>query len=124
MQSLGGSIGGPRAVEVQRSRGIGLFGLNTEERSNNTRRQWKNPDYRGLMSATSSITGKRNVEKKIGIFAEENLGKGAKTTNSTLWVDPSHPELGAHHFNKLSRLQREQGLPFGKEHRVKFIVRS
>lgn len=45
--------------------------------------------------------------------------KGSQTTNSTLWEDPDHPELGTHHFNVLKKLQRESGYPCQKENRRK-----
>jgi len=58
-------------------------------------------------------------EAGIGFFAIESKRKGGQVTNSTLWEDPLHPELGAHHFNRLKALQRKQGLPSGRENRVK-----
>jgi hypothetical protein len=36
-----------------------------------------------------------------------------------LWVDPQHPELGAHNSGNLVQIQKRAGLPFGKENRVK-----
>lgn len=119
-QSRGGKMGGPKSAKVQRETGIGLFGLTCEQRSENTKRQWENPEYRDLMSGVMRQVGQRVFEERKGVFAPENLGKGARTTNTTLWVDPLHPELGAHHFNRLSRLQREKGLPCGRNNRVKF----
>lgn len=120
-QSKGGKIGGPRGVKTQRERKMGLFALTHEDRAQNTRRQWReNQNFQAKMSEWGETLGRRMVEEAKGAFAPENLGKGAKTTNSTLWIDPLHPELGAHHFNKLSRLQRERGMPCGKANRVKF----
>jgi hypothetical protein len=115
-----GKLGGSASAKIQRERKIGLFGLTRDQRSENTKKQWKNPQHRDSMREVSKRVGQKVFEERKGVFAPENLGKGAKVTNSTLWVDPDHPELGAHHFNKLSRLQREQGLPYGKGNRVKF----
>jgi hypothetical protein len=109
-----------KSLQKQRENGLGLFGLSTEDRSKNTRKQWEGEEFQQTMTEVGRDLGTRMVEERRGAFAPENLGKGAKTTNSTLWFDPSHPELGAHHFNKLSRLQRENGLPCGKNNRVKF----
>jgi hypothetical protein len=122
VQSLAGKIGGPRGVETQRRLGIGLFGLGFEERSLNTKTQWEDPEYRNLMLSVSRANGVKVFQNKLGVFAEENLGKGAKTTNSQLWVDPEHPELGAHHFNVLKKLQRQNGYLDGKENRVKAFI--
>ena len=119
MQSLGGSIGGPRGVEAQRVAGTGLFGLSAQERSSNTKRQWEDPEYNKLMRKVSFDTGKKMAAMKIGIFADENLGRGARTTNSTLWADPDHPELGAHHFNTLKKIQKRNGHPCERNNRVK-----
>jgi len=58
-------------------------------------------------------------EAGIGFFAVESKKKGAKKTNSTRWQDPDHPELGAHHFQRLIGLQRRNGFPCGRENRVK-----
>jgi hypothetical protein len=45
--------------------------------------------------------------------------KGSANTNSQLWEDPLHPELGAHHFNRLAAVQRSNNLPHSKENRRK-----
>jgi len=55
----------------------------------------------------------------IGFFSVESKIKGNQVTNSTLWEDPLHPELGSHHFNRLRSLQRKHGLPDGRANRVK-----
>ena len=114
-----GKIGGPRGAKTQKEQGTGLFGLTAEQRSKNSKKQWKNPEYREMMTETSKKAGRKVFEEKLGAFAEENLGKGAKTTNSTKWTDPDHPELGAHHFNILKKLQRQNGYPDKTENRVK-----
>ena len=120
-QSKGGKKGGPGGVRTQKERKIGLFALTSEGRAQNTRRQWKeNMEFQVKMLEWGETLGRRMVDEARGAFAPENLGKGARTTNTTLWVDPLHPELGAHHFNRLSRLQREKGLPCGRNNRVKF----
>ena len=123
-RSAAGKLGGARAVKTQKEKSLGLFGLTREERSRNTRIQWEDPEHREYMIRVASETGKTLHKHKLGIFAEENLGKGAKTTNSTLWLDPNHPELGAHHFNKLKKLQKEKGYPSEKSNRVKLKKKS
>ena len=86
------------------------------------------------------VQGPRSYELKTALFAEgvvtfetRSLGgqrggrngglkggrKGAETVNSTKWVDPNHPELGSHHFNTLTKLQRQHGYPYGKGNRTK-----
>jgi len=108
-----------KSIQTQRENTLGIFGLSTEERSRNSKNQWEKEDFQQKMTEVGRKLGTKMVEEKRGAFAPQNLGKGAKTTNSTLWVDPDHPELGAHHFNRLAKLQRENGLPFGKNYRVK-----
>lgn len=118
-RSAAGRIGGKKSAQKQRENKLGLFGLSTEDRSRNTKRQWEEEEFREMMKQWGSTLGNQMVREGRGVFAAENLGKGARTTNSTLWIDPDHPELGAHHFNRLGKLQRERGLPDGKNHRVK-----
>lgn len=119
MQSEGGKTGGPRGVKTQRKTKSGLFGLTKEQRSEITKKQWKDPAHREMMQHVGKRSGRKVFEEKIGAFAKENLGKGAKVTNSTLWVDPEHPELGAHHFNVIKKLQRQHGYPDTRANRVK-----
>mgnify|MGYP007121433270 CR=1 FL=1 len=108
-----------KSIQSQRENNLGIFGLSAEDRSRNSKRQWEKESFQQKMKEVGRNLGAKMVEEKRGAFALENLGKGAKTTNTTLWVDPDHPELGAHHFNRLAKLQRERGLPFGKNYRVK-----
>ena len=54
-------------------------------------------------------------EKKVGIYGDTMSKKGA----STKFVDPDHPELGAHNAGNLVKVQRSKGLPHGKENRRK-----
>lgn len=85
--------------------------------------------------------GRQFFENKVGLFAEENLGKGAqvcKEKGTGLWgistevrqengrltmaykyQDPDHPELGAHAAPVLARMQKRRGYPHGKENRVR-----
>jgi hypothetical protein len=121
VQSAAGKVGGPRGVKTQRENETGLFGLTRKERSDNTKKQWEDPTHRARMTEVGKRSGRKVFEEKLGAFAEENLGKGAKITNSQLWEDPDHPELGAHHFNVLKKLQRENGLPDKKVNRVKSL---
>jgi hypothetical protein len=121
VQSAAGKLGGSLGGAVCKQQNLGIFALTSGERSANTARQWCDEGFKQMMRESSSKVGRKCFEEKKGLFDPENLGKGAKTTNSTLWVDPDYPELGAHHFNTLSRLQKERGLPHGKMHRVKAL---
>lgn len=118
-QSEGGKEGGRKGAETCRKEGLGLFALTVEQRSENTKEQWKDPEYVKLIKETAARTGKKLYMEGKGCHAIENKGKGAKVTNSTIWMDPDHPELGSHHFNVLKKKQRERGYPDGKENRVK-----
>ena len=42
-----------------------------------------------------------------------------KKVSSTRWVDPDHPELGVHNPGNLAKAQKRNGLPSGKEYRVR-----
>lgn len=119
VQSLAGKIGGSKAAKTQKQQKTGLFGLTSAQRSENTLKQWEDQAFRDRMKTVCKNAGNRTFSLGLGAFSPENLGKGAKVTNSTKWFDPQHPELGAHHFNKLKKLQREHGFPSGKQNRVK-----
>ena len=76
------------------------------------------------------VSGGRNKLLSRGIFNPdyrdspefaESRVRGALSLHESRWVDPEHPELGAHHVNTLKKLQRENGLPDGKENRVKYV---
>jgi hypothetical protein len=123
-RGLGGRAGGRKGSITQKNLKIGIHSLSIEERQENTKRQWENHDYRRKMTEVAQKNGQKLAEEKKGIFADENLGKGAETTNNTLWMDPEHPNLGAHHFNTLRKLQKEQGYPDGKNNRVKVGIRG
>jgi hypothetical protein len=86
----GGKIGGRRAQEL----GVGLAGMTKEQR------------------AEASGKGGRNRSREKSV-------KSGKIMASTLWVDPDHPELGAHNPGNLVQKQRSMGLPHGKENRRK-----
>jgi hypothetical protein len=43
--------------------------------------------------------------------------KVGKIAFSQKWMDPDHPELGAHNAGNLVRVQKAKGLPHGKENR-------
>jgi hypothetical protein len=86
----GGVIGGKRAQEL----GVGLSAMTKEERR-----------------LASSKGGKNR--------SHEDSVKAGRISASTLWVDPEHPELGAHNAGNLVQKQKSLGLPHGKENRVK-----
>lgn len=82
--------------------GTGLFGLSPEEKGEAVKRG-----------------GNTTYELGVGCFAPENKGKGAKTTNSILWRDPDHPELGHLQAGPLACRQKKLGLPHGPNNRVR-----
>ena len=91
-----------------------------QERYNKMREGIKDP----------SAGGRRTKAERTGIFAPgvttfETCSKGgkigSKNTNSQLWEDPLHPELGAHHFARLQAIQRSNNLPHSKENRRKIL---
>jgi hypothetical protein len=55
----------------------------------------------------------------VGCHDPQYKGVGAIKTNSTLWEDPDHPELGQLPPGPLSMRQKARGLPHGKENRRK-----
>jgi group I intron endonuclease len=78
----------------------GIFGITAEEKNTAIKKG-----------------GQTSFEKAVGVFAPENKGKGAKTTNSTFWEDPKHPELGVLQAGPLASRQKKLGLPHGPENR-------
>jgi len=86
----GGQVGGKRAYEL----GVGLAAMTKKQRQEASRKGAKNRSH-------------------------EDSVKGGKASAATLWVDPEHPELGAHNAGNLVQKQRALGLPHGKENRVK-----
>jgi hypothetical protein len=144
---LGASKGGLAGGPIVKARQVGIFNPNyenlggvyerteahreasrnsrsPEERSETTRLLWQDPEYRKMMSGVGRENGRKSFEEKRGVFAPENLGKGAKSTNSQLWRDPDHPELGSHHFNTLKGLQKKNGYPCERGNRVKAVKQS
>jgi hypothetical protein len=85
----------PKSRRVERSRIAGLAGRGITGRGRNG----------GLAQTFEQLSEKGKI--------------GSQVTNSTLWEDPNHPELGAHHFQRLAKLQRQHGYPSGKSHRRK-----
>jgi len=159
-QSAAGVIGGTTSY----LRGVGLFDKDKKEERKrlgigeyspeNLQRQANlalgialqlMEENRGIFSEEerekARVRGKEYAENKIGLFAEENLGKGAKvckekgtgvwgipvevkSKNGVLtmgyrYVDPDHPELGERAAPVLSRMQKRRGLPNGPENRVR-----
>jgi hypothetical protein len=159
-QSAAGTVGGTTSYQ----RGVGVFdkekkeerkklGIgeyspeNLQRQSNLARRiaQQLMDEERGIFSEEarekSRERGKEYVEKKTGLFAEDNLGKGAKVceergtgvwgiplevkrgngklTMGYRYMDPDHPELGQHAAPILSRMQNRRGYPNGVENRIR-----
>ena len=69
--------------------------------------------------ATNSVTDEKGLKVLPSRGGKIGGPKGARTTNSLLFQDPDHPELGAHHVQTLKKLQRSNGYPSGKDNRVK-----
>jgi hypothetical protein len=69
--------------------------------------------------ADKEFLQKRIKTQKTSIASSEKFKLANQALNSANWVDPDHPELGAHHFNTLKKLQKLRGLPNGKENRVR-----
>lgn len=86
----GGQAGGKKAHEL----GVGLAAMTKEQRQEAGRKGAKNRSH-------------------------EDSVKGGKAAATTLWVDPEHPELGAHNAGNLVQRQRSLGLPHGKENRIR-----
>lgn len=66
--------------------------------------------------------GGRNGGRKSRT-TKENYSKagkiGSASTNSQIWHDPDHPELGYHSAPTLASMQKRRGYPHGKENRVR-----
>ena len=85
---------------------LGVHGLSKEDNIKNGRKG-------------GELGGRKLAELKKGCHAPGVASSAAKKLHSILWFDPQHPELGFHHFSKLTRLQREHGYPSGRDHRQK-----
>ena len=98
----GGRIGGSLSPvgRLSYENKFGLFGLSPEDK--------KQAEIKG---------GKVTYENKIGCHDPKYKGVGARNTNSTLWEDPDHPELGKHTPGPLVRKQKALGFPHGPENR-------
>ena len=161
-QSAAGTIGGTVTYETgvgifdkekkeERKRlGIGEYSPETlKRRGENAREisQWMMENGLGVFSEEEKEKtrqrGREYAEKKIGLFAEENLGKGAKVckergtgvwgipaetlqengnlTMAYRYEDPDHPELGQHAAPILSRMQKRRGYPNKPENRVRIL---
>jgi hypothetical protein len=66
--------------------------------------------------------GKSTFDLRVGCHDPKYKGIGARKTNSTLWEDPDHPELGKLPPGPLTRRQKSLGLPHGKENRRKVYI--
>jgi len=159
-QSAAGTLGGTVTYETgvgifdkekkeERKRlGIGEYSPENRNRQRDLARevsQWMMENELGVFSEEerekTRQRGKEYAEKKIGLFAEENLGKGAKVCKEKgigLWgmstetrqqngnltmayryEDPDHPELGQHAAPVLVRMQKKRGYPHGPENRIR-----
>jgi len=96
----GGSVSPVGRLSYEKK--FGIFGLSSEEK--------KQAEIRG---------GRSTFEKGVGCHAPQHKGLGAKNTNSQMWEDPDHPELGVLQPGPLVRKQKARGLPHGRENRRK-----
>lgn len=97
--NLGGSWRGPADINEQR----------VSNGSHNFLAENRDPEVeQRRVKAVKEALSKSNPSA-LGVEALRNLK----------WEDPDHPELGQHHYNRLSKLQRQHGYPCGKENRVK-----
>lgn len=105
----GGRKGGLKTCigPVSYQKKFGIFGLDSKSK--------KDAEIKGGMS--TYLSGK-------GCHAPECKGKGAKITNSQLWEDPDHPELGQLPPGPLARRQKAKGLPCEKTNRRKVVQRT
>ena len=159
-QSAAGTIGGTvtyktgvglfdkEKKEERKKLGIGEYSPENLNRQGELARevsQWMMENGLGIFSEEerekARQRGKEYAEKKIGLFAEENLGKGAKVCKEKgigLWgipletrqqngnlamayryEDPDHPELGQRAAPVLVRMQKKRGYPHGPENRIR-----
>jgi hypothetical protein len=159
-QSAAGTLGGTTSYtlgvgifdkdkkEERRRLGIGEFSKETSAiRSKNAKEvaEYLLENGLGIFSPegrdNSRKRGKEYAEQKTGLFAEENLGKGAqvckekgtgvwgipvevkqqngKLTMAYKYIDPDHPELGAHAAPVLVRMQKRRGYPCSPGNRVR-----
>ncbi len=102
----GGRKGGLKTCigPISYEKKFGIFGLDPQLK--------KQAEVKGGVSTFLSRKGCHDPKYR---------GAGAKTTNSTMWEDPDHPELGHLPPGPLSRKQKALGLPHGKENRRKVI---
>lgn len=71
------------------------------------------------------VGGLKCKEQGLGMFSlskeeRSKLSKESiKKTNSQLWIDLNHPELGSHRACVLASMQKRRGFPHSKENRVR-----
>jgi hypothetical protein len=159
-QSAAGTLGGTSSYlkgvglfdeakkEERRKLGIGEFSEETREiRSQNAKAiaGYLMENKLGVFSPKeierTRERGREYADKKVGLFAEENLGKGARVCKekkigifalsdeqrsqngskamAMKYADPEHPELGTHPAPVLVRMQKKRGYPHGPENRVR-----
>jgi hypothetical protein len=133
---------GIKGAGVCKKKGIGFFSSETQSvlgrrgglRSAELKVGAHHPDNlgKGIQKMTDEQRSKGGitcVEKRVGIFSLDDEQKlavcssggsnGCVITNNLKYIDPDHPELGAHNPGVLSQMQRRRGLPHGKDNRVK-----
>ncbi len=105
----GGRKGGLKTCigPISYAQKFGIFGLDPQSK--------KSAEVKG---------GLVTYQMGVGCHAPEYRGSGARVTNSTLWEDPDHPELGQLPPGPLVMRQKARGLPCGKENRRKVCHRQ
>jgi hypothetical protein len=100
---------------------VAFWNANPELKQERTRRMLAGRTDLGAGGRKIKMEQRGIFDSNVVTFETCSAGgkKGSSTTNSQLWEDPLHPELGAHHFATLQRLQRANNFPCSKENRRK-----
>ena len=136
----GGRLGGQKCVDEK----IGFLSASPEQR-----KEWGRKGNQRLLELGIGIhapgvrkaSGRKAVEERLGMFmnhpqsiarSHETMkqrgvgvydgGEMSRKGGKTLFIDPDHPELGAHNAGNLVRKQRALGLPHGTENRLRALV--
>ena len=81
-----------------------------------------NPEKRRILARERALKLEAEGRGLGSIPYEERVARSrinGKAVGSSKWVDPDHPELGAHNPGNLAKLQRRLRYPSGKENRIK-----
>jgi hypothetical protein len=82
----------------------------------------ENPEHQSVSAKKCFEKNPNHFNETLGKYMKENPNhqkNAALKSAQSKWMDLDHPELGAHHFNKLIGLQRRYGFPSSRENRVR-----